>query len=292
MKGKIIKGIAGFYYVNIPGKGIYECKARGVFRNKKITPLIGDNVEIEILENEEKKGNILEILERKNELIRPSVANIDQVVIVFSVKNPAPNINLLDRFIVMIEKENIPITICFNKIDVIEENDIMDLKSIYSNIGYPIYITSVVEDKGIDSLKESLYNKTTVFAGPSGVGKSSILNIIQKEIHLETGEVSHKTKRGKHTTRHAELICFYENSYVVDTPGFSTMELTNLLSEDLKHLFIEFNQYSKYCKFNGCNHLNEPGCEVKNKVEKGEINNNRYNNYKNIFNELDTKRRW
>ncbi|PKM96040.1 MAG: ribosome small subunit-dependent GTPase A [Firmicutes bacterium HGW-Firmicutes-1] len=292
MEGKIIKGIAGFYYVHVPGDGVYECKARGLFRNQNIKPLIGDNVVIDILTNEEKKGNILEIKTRENQLIRPTVANIGQVLIVFSVNHPKPNVNLLDRFLIMVERENIPASICFNKIDTLNEESTAEIKVTYERLGYPVFTTSAKLGKGIEGLVQALYNTTTVFAGPSGVGKSSLLNLIQKEIQLETGEISQKAQRGKHTTRHAELICFKEDSYVVDTPGFSSLSLDELMQDELKNYFVEFTDYSNSCKYQGCNHLNEPHCAVKNALQKGEISESRYNNYVLIYQELKDIRRW
>lgn len=292
MEGKIIKGIAGFYYVHLPGKGIYECKARGVFRNQNIKPLIGDNVIIDILENQDKKGNILEVKERKNSLVRPTVANIDQAMIVFSVNQPKPNLNLLDRFLIMVELENIPVHICFNKVDTLDEIEIMKIKQVYEDIGYPVFLTSAKFQEGLDDLTKALSKKTTVFAGPSGVGKSSILNLIQKEVLLEIGAISEKVQRGKHTTRHAELLCFDEHSYVVDTPGFSSLSLETLQPNALKDYFVEFYNYSEDCKFLGCNHLNEPECGVKNALREGKISESRYNNYKLIFEELKDIRRW
>lgn len=292
MVGKIIKGIAGFYYIHVPEKGIYECKARGVFRNKKIKPLIGDNVEIDILENEDMKGNILEILPRKNSLVRPTVANIDQVVIVFAVENPKPNFNLLDKFLIMAERENISVVICFNKVDTVSDEDLDDIRNIYKDTGYDVLLTSATKDIGISPLRKILYDKTTVFAGPSGVGKSSILNLIQSVEMLETGEVSEKIKRGKHTTRHATLLAFDKDSYVVDTPGFSSLYIDEIEKDDLKNYFIEFKKYEDYCKFYGCNHISEPDCAVKHALENGEISKLRYESYKMLYDELKDIRRW
>ncbi|WP_273323031.1 ribosome small subunit-dependent GTPase A [Vallitalea guaymasensis] len=292
MVGKIIKGIAGFYYIHVPEKGIYECKARGVFRNKKIKPLIGDNVEIDILENEDMKGNILEILPRKNSLVRPTVANIDQVVIVFAVENPKPNFNLLDKFLIMAERENISVVICFNKVDTVSDEDLDDIRSIYKDTGYDVLLTSATKDIGISPLRKILYDKTTVFAGPSGVGKSSILNLIQSVEMLETGEVSVKIKRGKHTTRHATLLAFDKDSYVVDTPGFSSLYIDEIEKDDLKNYFIEFKKYEDNCKFYGCNHISEPDCAVKHALENGEISKLRYESYKMLYDELKDIRRW
>ncbi|GKX31695.1 putative ribosome biogenesis GTPase RsgA [Vallitalea longa] len=292
MIGKIIKGIAGFYYIHVPEKGIFECKARGVFRNKKIKPLIGDNVEIDVFENEIMKGNILEILPRKNSLVRPTVANIDQVVIVFAVENPKPNFNLLDKFLIMAEKESIDVVICFNKVDTIKDEELEDIKQIYKDTGYNVLLTSAVKDIGISPLRDILYDKTTVFAGPSGVGKSSILNLIQSVEELETGEVSEKIKRGKHTTRHATLLAFDKDSYVVDTPGFSSLYINEIEKDDLKNYFIEFKRYEDKCKFYGCNHISEPNCAVKDAIENGEISKSRYESYKLLYNELKDIRRW
>ncbi|MDF1616411.1 ribosome small subunit-dependent GTPase A [Petrocella sp. FN5] len=292
MIGKIVKGIAGFYYVHVPHMGIFECKARGIFRKENIKPLIGDNVEIVVLDEENKKGNIETIQKRKNQLDRPMVANIDQAVIVFAVAYPEPNYNLLDRFLVMVEEKGIEAIICFNKTDILTKEQVEMIKAIYEKTGYKVFATSSIEERGIDSLKDALYDKTTVFAGPSGVGKSSILNLIQSEILLETGIVSEKIGRGKHTTRHADLICFHENSYVVDTPGFSSLDIDHLSEEDIKLYFKEFYKYEPYCKFKGCNHLNEPVCGIKDAVKEGDISHSRYTSYKQLIDELKDIRRW
>ncbi len=292
MTGKIIKGIAGFYYVHVPNKGVYECKARGLLRKQNIKPLIGDNVTIDILQNQAFKGNIIDILNRKNQLIRPTVANIEQVMIVFSVSSPKPNLNLLDRFIILIEKENIPISICFNKIDTLPFEEIEKMKMVYENIGYEVYLTSTENGAGLKALSAALAGKTTVFAGPSGVGKSSILNTMQDEVTMETGEISQKSQRGKHTTRHAQLICYDETSYVVDTPGFSSLYIEDITESDLKKFFVEFSEYSNECRFLSCNHINEPDCAVKRAIDNNNIAQSRYDNYCIIYDELKNLRRW
>ncbi|TCK98331.1 ribosome biogenesis GTPase [Natranaerovirga hydrolytica] len=292
MKGKIIKGIAGFYYVHTSKDCVYECKAKGIFRNKKIKPLVGDNVIIEILEDNEKLGNIIEILERKNDLIRPLVANVDQVLIVFSIKDPDPNLNLLDHFIVAMEQKGLDITICFNKMDLINEKEKQDIIDIYQQVGYNVITTSTLEEDGLEHIKKILKDKTTVLAGPSGVGKSSILNALQDTVQMEIGEISQKIKRGKHTTRHAELIAFDETSYLVDTPGFSSIHINELEPEDLKHYYIEFLDYQDQCKFNSCVHINEPQCGVKKGLENKAISQRRYNSYLLLHQELKDKRRW
>ena len=223
MRGKIIKGIAGFYYVHDGIGSIYECRAKGIFRNRKIKPLVGDDVEITVLSEQEKTGNIDRILERKNQLIRPAVSNVDQAVVVFAVTEPMPNLNLLDRFLVMMERQKVPVMICFNKIDLAGEEEVEKLRAIYEPAGYPIYFISTYENSGLDLLHQLIVGKTTVLAGPSGVGKSSITNFLQPEAGMETGSVSEKIKRGRHTTRHSELFFVEEGTYMMDTPGFSSM---------------------------------------------------------------------
>lgn len=292
MIGKIIKGIGGFYYVHVPSKGVYECRARGVLRKEKIRPLIGDNVEMALLDATEKLGSVEKILPRVNSLVRPTVANIDQAVIVFAVTQPEPNYNLLDKFLVMIEANDIKGIICFNKIDILSADKVKAIIEKYENTGYEVVTTSSIEGHGITELKASLYGKTSVFAGPSGVGKSSILNLIQDEMVLETGIVSAKIGRGKHTTRHAELICFHDDSYVVDTPGFSSLNIDDLDPKQIKYCFIEFENFEPYCKYNGCNHLHEPKCGVKDAVASGEISKSRYLSYTQLMEELNDIRKW
>ncbi|WP_163339529.1 ribosome small subunit-dependent GTPase A [Desulfopila sp. IMCC35008] len=291
MKGKIIKGVSGFYYVHIPGKGVYECRARGILRKEKIKPLIGDNVEMALVDEAQKVGNVERILQRTNHLIRPAVANLDQTVIVFSLDQPEPNFNLLDSFLVMIEAKGVDIIICFNKSDLIPSSQVDAIAHKYKQIGYSVVSTSTTQGHGIADLKTVLYGKTSVFAGPSGVGKSSILNLIQDEMILRTAEVSEKIGRGKHTTRHVQLICFHDNSYVVDTPGFSSLTIEDMQADQLKYHFREFYTYEPQCKYIGCNHLNEPQCGVKVAVANGDIAESRYLSYTQLFEELTSGRR-
>lgn len=286
MTGKIIKGIAGFYYVYIKEYGTYECKAKGVFRNQSIKPLVGDNVRIDVIDEDEKVGNIIEILPRENELIRPAVANVDQALIVFAVKKPNPNLNLLDRFLVMMEFQNIETIICFNKTDIGEDAYISELKAIYNNAGYQVLLTSTTDGSGVEQIREKLRGKNTVFAGPSGVGKSSMLNALTDDYKMETGTVSKKIGRGKHTTRHSEIFHIDHDTHVFDTPGFSSLYVPGMTKEKLEDYFPEFFQYTNQCRFIGCAHIGEPDCEVKRAVEEGKISRSRYENYKLMYEEL------
>ncbi len=288
MQGKIIKGIAGFYYVDVIGSGIYECKAKGIFRKEKKKPLVGDNVEIQILNEEEKTGNLVKILPRKNELIRPASANVDQALVIFAVRQPDPNYGLLDRFLISMEQQNVPVIICFNKHDLAQE-EAEKLYRLYTDCGYQVLLTSAWKEEGIEEVKKILEGKTTVVAGPSGVGKSSLTNLLQKEISMETGEISKKLKRGKHTTRHSQLLYAGEDTYLMDTPGFSSLYLEGMEKEELREYFPEFHPYQEQCRFQGCVHIHEPGCGVKEALETGKISKQRYDNYVSFYQELKEK---
>ena len=292
MQGKIVKGIAGFYYVHVVGSGVYECKAKGVFRKENIKPLVGDDVEIEVLDEKDMEGNIMKILPRKNDLIRPAVANIDQALVVFAVTQPEPHFNLLDRFLVMMERKEIPTVLCFNKTDIAEDPVIAELEQIYGGCGYPVLFTSAREEENIEELKQLLRGKTTAIAGPSGVGKSSLINLLQSEVKMETGSISRKIARGKHTTRHSELLVLGENSYIMDTPGFSSLYVNDFEKEELKYCFPEFAPYEGRCRFNGCDHIHEPGCAVKAAVEEGKIHRVRYEDYTEMYRELKERKRY
>lgn len=294
MKGRIIKGIAGFYYVDTAGSGIYECKAKGIFRKDRKKPLVGDQVEIEILSEEEKTGNLTTLLERKNELIRPAVANVDQALVIFALENPRPNMTLLDRFLVMMEQQEVPAAVCFNKDDLVEQTKAEELKKIYEDCGYPVFLCSAAREEGIDVLGTYLNGKTTVVAGPSGVGKSSLTNLFQNEIQMETGEISRKLKRGRHTTRHAQLIPLGQDTWICDTPGFTSLYTENMEKEELRGYFPEFRPMEGTCRFQGCVHVKEPGCAVKEALEQGRIHRSRYENYVMFYEELkeQEKRRY
>lgn len=292
MTGKIIKGIGGFYYVVCENGVTYECKAKGVFRNRKIKPLVGDNVEIEILDAEKNLGNIEDILPRFNWLNRPAVANVDQTVIIFAVSAPAPNFNLLDRFLINMEQHEVPTIICFNKIDLEGFRQSEDICRSYTKSGYEVLFISAESGYGINTLEAVIKGKTTLFAGPSGVGKSSTLNSLFPDANVQTGGLSEKIQRGKHTTRHSELMFVDDDTYIMDTPGFSSLYTEGIEAEDLKLYFPEIAAYTGTCKFNMCNHISEPGCLVKEAVGDGRISKMRYDDYVMIYNELKEKRKW
>ncbi len=292
MQGKIIKGIAGFYYVHVAESGVYECKAKGIFRKERTKPLVGDNVEIEVLDKEAKEGSITRIYPRKNELIRPAVANIDQAFVVFAAAKPNPHFNLLDRFLVMMEHKKIPAVLCFNKEDIVSEQELTELKKIYRGCGCALVFISVKEEKNIEEVKRLLSGKTTAVAGPSGVGKSSLINLLKPEANMETGSISRKIERGKHTTRHSELLLINADSYIMDTPGFSSLYVNDFEKEELKYYFPEFDYYEGQCKFTGCDHIHEPGCAVKAAVEAGVIHTVRYEDYREMYDELKNRRRY
>ena len=291
IEGRIIKGIGGFYYVDTDN-GLYECRARGIFRKNKITPLVGDRVSISVVDEENKKGVVEEIEKRDTELVRPPIANVDKALIVFAIKNPAPNLSLLDRFIVVAEKENLEIVIVFTKVDLDADGELLEeLKSIYEVSGYKVIPVSNKLKLNIDKIKEELKENTVVFAGPSGVGKSSLLNEVDKNFELKTGEVSDKIKRGKHTTRHAELLKLECGGMVADTPGFSSLTLDDIDESELKEYFIEFDKHDD-CRFGSrCIHENEPSCAVKEAVENGEISKKRYESYIQLLNEIRSGKR-
>ena len=292
MQGKIIKGIAGFYYVYTGEAGLYACKAKGIFRKEKIKPLVGDDVEIEVTHEEDREGNIIRILPRKNTLIRPAVANIDQALVIFAITKPKPNLPLLDRFLVTMEQRKIPALICFNKEDMVDEEECSSLRKIYEAAGYELLFTSAAEEKGLEELKVHLKGKTSTVAGPSGVGKSSLINLLVPHARMETGEISEKIDRGKHTTRHSELLMIDEDSFIMDTPGFTSLYLEDMEKEELGTYFPEFVAYEPFCKFGGCSHINEPKCGVKEALSLGKISQQRYDDYKLMYEELKEQRKY
>ncbi|HFD2038928.1 ribosome small subunit-dependent GTPase A [Clostridium perfringens] len=285
MEGIIKKGIGGFYYIKTD-EGIIECKARGKFRYNSLKPMVGDRVTIKV---ENGKGVIEDIHERSSELIRPTVANVTQAFVVFAIKNPDINLDLLNRFLTLCEYNDIHAVVCLNKEDLCTEEEKENLKELINDIGYEVLFINAKEGKGFDALKERLEHNITVLCGPSGAGKSTLLNSFIDREHMETGSVSEKIGRGKHTTRHSELIDV-DNGYLVDTPGFTTLDVTFIDRDSLKYCFPEFNDYNNLCKFNGCNHYKEPKCAVKEAVEEGKINKLRYEFYIKTLEEIINRR--
>lgn len=306
-QGKIVKGIAGFYYVYAAGSGIYECKAKGVFRKQNIKPLVGDDVSVDVISEEEMTGNVIDILPRKNALIRPAVANIDQALVIFAVTSPKPNLNLLDRFLIMMEQQHVSAVIGFNKVDLASEEEIAVLREAYDTSGYKVLFFSAERKVGIEQIREQLTGRTSTLAGPSGVGKSTLINLLAPDVQMETGSVSTKIQRGRHTTRHSELIALDDETYIFDTPGFSSLsvdyynpgmqqtsmeDIIPVEKETLGMFFPEFAGREAYCRFAGCSHINEPDCAVKEALADGKISRSRYDNYVQIYQELKDKKKY
>ena len=290
--GKIIKGIAGFYYVHDGHSRIFECKARGVFRKDDIKPLPGDEVDFEIVDDEKLIGNITFIHPRKNTLLRPAVTNIDQALLIFAMTEPEPSFNLIDRLLVYYKYNNIPVKIVFNKTDLVSSEQITKYSEIYSRSEVEIYFVSILEKEGVDLIKKILNEKTTVVTGPSGVGKSTFINYIIPEAEMETASISEKLKRGRHTTRHTEIFFVDHDTFVLDTPGFTSFYLEGIEPNELKNYYPEFSPYDEECKFEDCAHIREDVCGVKNATNIGQINKLRYDNYRLIYSELKSQRKY
>ncbi|MFS8652096.1 MAG: ribosome small subunit-dependent GTPase A [Caldibacillus sp.] len=288
-EGRIMKALSGFYYVK-SGEKIYQCRGRGVFRKRNITPLVGDLVTFQI--EGEDEGYILEIKDRKNALIRPPIANIDQAFVTFSATDPDLNVTLLDRFLVMIEAKRITPIIVVTKVDLLTDAEIASLQEIltyYRKIGYQVVTTCKDDRDSLQELIDLIKNKISVFAGQSGVGKSTLLNRLRPDLNLETREISRHLGRGRHTTRHVELLEIGEG-LVADTPGFSSLEFTDIEPEDLTRFFPEMLARYRDCKFRGCLHVNEPDCAVKDAVNTGDIPSCRYENYRTFLSEIQDRK--
>ncbi|MDQ0230580.1 ribosome small subunit-dependent GTPase A [Metabacillus malikii] len=289
-QGKIVKALSGFYYVQ-DGDRFIQCRGRGVFRKNKITPLVGDEVVYQA--DNDQEGYVLEVLTRKNELIRPPICNVDQAILVFSAVEPDFSPTLLDRFLVLIEANDIEPIIVISKIDLIQskevETEVQSYADDYKRIGYHVYLTSTVEANSLSEMEPILNDKISVFAGQSGVGKSSLLNLLRPDLELKTNDISTHLGRGKHTTRHVELIPV-GTGFVADTPGFSSLEFTGIEIEDLTYCFPEMKERSGDCKFRGCTHVKEPKCAIKAAVENGDIPQYRYDHYLSFVEEIKERK--
>ncbi len=289
IQGKILKGIAGFYYVYTE-EGIYQCRARGLFRKEAKKPLAGDDVMMELTDTQDVEGNVVEILPRRNCLVRPPVANIDQALVIFAGHSPEPAFGLLDRFLVLMGHYGIASVICFNKDDLLTGEEEDRIRGIYRDSGSRILFTSAETGEGLQELARVLEGQTTAVAGPSGVGKSSLINRLLGREAMETGEISRKVKRGKQTTRHTELLPIGEDTFIFDSPGFSSLDLPDIPKEELRFYYPEFEPYGGGCRFHACTHLHEPDCRVKEAVEDGRISRERYDSYGSVYMELEQKR--
>ena len=293
--GRIIRGIAGFYYVYVEGLGIFECKAKGIFRKDGEKPLVGDRVRLHSIvdTDREKPGSIDELLERKSLLLRPAVANVDQALVVFACANPEPNLNLLDRFLCEMERQGIDTIIAFSKRDLIDEKRREYFRNIYEKAGYRVCFISSLEGD-IEEIGPLLKGRVTALAGPSGVGKSSLVNMLQEQLYMETGDISRKLKKGRHTTRRAELLPVKDmaDSFIVDTPGFSSLTVMVTDAGELPGLFREIRKFEDGCRFAGCAHIHEPDCSVKAALERGEIAPERYENYCSFYQEVKSRRKY
>lgn len=291
MQGRIVKGIAGFYYVDTRA-GLIECKAKGVFRKDGKKPLVGDEVELELVDEGKRQGSITELLPRKSQLIRPAIANIDQALLIFAMTKPAPNYNLLDRFLITMERQQLPCVLCFNKADAASREEQGKLLSQYGACGCPVLFVSAKCRQGFEELERELEGKITVMAGPSGVGKSTLINALYPDACMETGEISRKIDRGRHTTRHTQLFPLGENTYLCDTPGFTSLSLGEMEKEELAGYYPEFALWEEKCRFKGCSHIGEPDCGVKQALSEGKISRMRYDNYVLLYEELKNRKRY
>lgn len=291
--GKIIRSVGGFYFVYCHEDAqTYQCRARGIFRKDSFKPLTGDDCTFRLTKAQDVEGYVETIAERRNQLIRPPVANVDQALVLFAFASPQPNVSLLDRFLIEMKRQQIPAVVCFNKSDLVDEGRRQTLTKAYHLAGYQVLTVSILKDEGLEQIRELMRGKTTVLAGPSGVGKSSLTNRLCPSAKMEVGDLSRRTERGKQTTRHAELFAAGGNTFFFDTPGFSSLELRELKREEVKLFYPEFQEYEPQCRFQGCMHIHEPDCGVKKALEEGRINPRRYDSYLQLVEGISAQRRY
>lgn len=296
-EGLVIKGIGGFYYVRLDrtealgtGFDIIEAKGRGSIKNDGIKLHVGDQVKLEITDELNKKGVITEVLERKNQFIRPPIVNVDTFIVTMATTKPKPNLALVDKFLIMAEMENVEVIICINKSDLVDKEELKKLMEIYDDV-YSVIPVSAKTCEGIDELKKAINGKKVAFAGSSGVGKSSIINLLHPAAEMETGEISKKTSRGKHTTRHVEIFNAEGGGLIYDTPGFTSFDILQVSEEDLRLYYPEFEKFTG-CYYDNCKHITEPDCKVKEALKEGKINKLRYESYKANLEEIRNKKKY
>ena len=292
MRGRIIKAIAGFFYCYGEDSVTYACRAKGIFRKEGLKPLVGDEVLFSVVHEKDQEGNVEQVLPRKNALVRPSVANVDQALLVVAARDPDPNALLMERFLAILATNKVPTALAINKADLAEESALNELSAPYRGADRRVFLLSAKDGEGLASLKEYLKGKTTVVAGPSGVGKSTLTNALGGDDLMETGEISKKLGRGRHTTRHCQLIPLSEGTYLVDTPGFTSLALPPMEQWDLGFLYPEFDPYRGDCYFQPCLHEHEPDCAVKNAMGEGKIHPKRYEGYLNLLAEVRAQRKY
>ncbi|MGN0736232.1 MAG: ribosome small subunit-dependent GTPase A [Anaerovoracaceae bacterium] len=290
MEGLIVKGIGGFYYVDT-GSEIIEAKGRGIFKKDGITLAVGDRVELEIIDEAGRKGVINSIYPRKNQFIRPPIVNVDTFVVVFAASKPKPNLVLVDKFLVMAEMHGVEAVICINKSDLVSRDELDEYRNVYDGI-YPVIAVSARTGEGMDELKKAISGKTAAFAGPSGVGKSTITNALVPHANMETGSISEKTKRGRHTTRHAEIFKAEGGGRIFDTPGFTSFEIMEADEDSLMHYYPDIEHFSGDCYYDNCRHLKEPQCAVREALKEGKIHRLRYESYSANMEEIKNRRKY
>ena len=302
--GRIVKALAGFYYVKRDTDGeTYACRAKGIFRKRNHSPLVGDVADFVVTHEGDKEGNIEQLHERKSVLSRPTVANVDLALVIFALKDPKPTLHLLNRMLVVLEQAGLSVVLCFNKLDLAEGEEWEALRGLYEPLGYPVLFTCAKQEIGKDELLEYLSGHLATVVGPSGAGKSSLINMLRGEAAMEVGEVSDKIRRGKQTTRHVELIEVtgssggvrrQEPTFIVDTPGFSSLEFSDMEKEDLGLYFPEIRERTGGCKYASCSHIHEPvdTCAVQQALERGEIAAERYESYRLFYEELEQQKRY
>ncbi len=288
MRGLIVKGIAGFYYVRTEDGSVYQCRARGVFKKDGVTPTVGDRAEISVIDDEE--AWVTDILPRRNVFVRPPIANVDCLICVIAAADPAPIRSMTDRLLVTAEKSGVDVILCVNKTDIAPEGLTERIRDVYGEIYDTVFVSAATGD-GFDELVKLIGSRTCALSGPSGVGKSSIINRLIPEISAETGSISDKTRRGRHTTRHVEIFETRSGGLIFDTPGFSSLEAPEAEEGELAHLFPEFAPYTGKCRYDNCRHISEPECAVRAAVAEGHISKSRYTSYKEQLAEIAERRK-